>query len=264
MSVRAALLVIVCLLVAACGGGGTPAGSAASPTSGPAATPNSALLAELIGSGVALDDAAFLASTSFEVASTGPDNAKVVEHLISGDTVDFTVRIASAIGETPGLVSATSSTTADRLEVHLEYLVSTDGASEDILRSLDGIAAAGRRLAALGPLAAIRSADVSVVGVTVDWGISKVTSTLRDAAIRPMLEAAAPGQAGTLMKIVKAGFTAEKGAKLSDKLDSQLAELDKLAECAMNPTNPLTIKQYAEHLRIGTVSSRRSRMRETT
>lgn len=243
---RSVVAFVICLLLVACGGGATPLASSTSAPAGPGATPNPALLADLTASGVAADDAAFLASTSVEGASSGPGKAKIVEHLLSGDTTEFTVSIAAATGGTPGLVSATSSTTADRIEVHLEYLVSAEGMSDDVRQSLEGITAAARRVAALGDPGPVLTADVSVYQVLVDWATSKAESTARDSSIKAILESVTPGKAGLLMKLIKAGFTVEKGTKLSDKLDAQLAELDRLAECAMNPTNPLTKKQYAE------------------
>lgn len=243
---RATAAGFICLLLAACGGAGGPPASPTSGPAGPASTPSAALLAELTGSALEPDDLAFLAATTFEGTSSEPGKATIVEHLASGDTVEYTVRIAPATGGSPGLVSATSSTTADRIEVHLEYLVSADGMSAEVRQSLEGIAFAPRLMAAVGHAGPDLTAEVSVFQVGVDWSLSKAESTLRDTAIRAVLEAVAPGKGGELMALVKAGFTAQKGIKLNDKLTAQLAELDKLAECAMNPTNPLTKKQYAE------------------
>lgn len=243
---RSVFALALCFVVVACGGGGSPLSSAATVPAAPLQTPNASLLADLTASGLAPDDAAFLASTSVEATSAGPGKATIIEHLPSRDTTEFTVAIAPAAGGTPGLVSATSSTTADRIEVHLEYLVSTEGMSDDVRKSLEGIAAAGRQVAAIGDPPAALTAEVSIYQVLVAWATSKAESTLRDTSIQAILEKAAPGKGGLLMKLVKAGFTIDKGFKLGDKLDEQLAELDKLAECAMNPTNPLTIKQYAQ------------------
>lgn len=48
------------------------------------------------------------------------------------------------------------------------------------------------------------------------------------------------------MKIIGGGFTVEKGVEIGAELDTVLAELSKLEDCAKNPTNPLTQKQYQE------------------
>lgn len=254
-SVVAAIALAV--IVGGCGGGAGPLASAAVVPPGSAgssaATPPSAstsggtaaLIAELSAAGLGADDLAFLAATTFEASTTEPGTATVVEHLASGDTTTFTVSIAPATSGSPGLVSATSSTAVDRIEVHLEYLVGADGMPDDVRQSLEAIALVGGLMANrnAGPNL---TAEVSVYQVTVDWGISKVNSTLRDTSIKAFLEKVAPGKAGALMRLVKAGFTAEKGAALGDKLDAQLAELQALEECARNPTNPLTIKQYKE------------------
>lgn len=247
--------VIVAVSVVACGGGSGPL---ASPTPGaqgssPASTPGAAspaasdagILASLAGFDLAPDDLAFLAATTFDVTSDAPGSATIVEHLASGDTTTVSVAIAAATGGTPGLVSATSTTTNDRIEVQLQYLVSAEGMSDEVRQSLDGIASAGMAVANLAA-GQILTADVSIFQVTVNWATSKVSSTLRDTSIKAFLDKAVPGKAGDLMRLVKAGFAAEKGAALGDALDAQLAELEKLEECAKNPTNPLTIKQYEQ------------------
>ena len=158
--VPTSFVLVLMLVLAACGGGAGPVGSAtAAPAGSPstpasAATPKADLLTELSGLGLAADDLAFLTATTFDVTSSGPGSATVVEHLASGDTTTFTVSIAPATGGTPGLVSATSSTTDDRIEVHLKYLVSADGMSDEVRQSLEGIASAGLAVANLagGPI----------------------------------------------------------------------------------------------------------------
>lgn len=241
--------VIVAVTLGACGGGTGPTAilttTPPASASASALTPDAALLASLAGLGLAADDLAFLASTTFDVTSTTPGTANVVEHFVSGDMASFTVSIAPSTGGSAGLVSATSSTVGDRIEIHLEYLLGTAGMSEEVRQSLEGIASTGRLTADLRPVPLL-TAEVSVFGVTVDWAISKAKNTARDDAIKAILEKAAPGKGGMLMRLVKAGFTAEKGAAMGDKLDAQLAELDKLTECAKNPTNPLTVKQYEQ------------------
>lgn len=249
--VPASIVLVLMIVVTACGGGAGPAGSAtAAPSGWPSApasaeTPQADLLAALSSAGLAADDLAFLAATTFDVTSSGPGSATVVEHLLSSDTATFTVSIAPATGGTPGLVSATSSTTDDRIEVHLQYLVSADGMPDDVRQSLEGVASAGLAVANIagGP---ILTAEVSVFGVTVDWAISKGQSTVRDTAIKNIVEGALPGKAGIIMRLIKAGLTADKAALIGTKLGDQLAELDRLLECAKNPTNPLTIKAYQE------------------
>ena len=239
-------------LIAGCSGapqGTAPAASAVpgntvTPTV-PLSSPASTLLETLSPFDLAPDDLAFLAATTFEAPAAAAGTATVVGHLASGDTVTVTVSIAPADGGSPGLVTATSSTTPDRIEVHLEYLVAADGMSDEVRESLVGIVAAARAVANANARP-ILTAEVSVYKVGVDWTISKVSSTLRDTSIRAFLEKAAPGKAGDLMRLVKAAFAAEKGAALSAQLDAKLAELEKLEECARNPTNPLTIKHYDE------------------
>jgi hypothetical protein len=245
---RSVIALVVCFVLAACGSGpGTgPVASAASTPAGPAPTANAALFADLTAAGLPADDAMFLASTSVEVTSSGPGKATIVEHLLSGDTTEITVTITAATSGTPGLVTSSSTTTADRIEVHLEYLVSAEGISDEVRKSLEGVAAASRLIAAAGDSAPIVTAEVSIYNVVVSWVTSKASSTLRDMSIAALLETVAPGKVGILMKLIKAGFTVDKGLLLGEALDGQLAELEQLLECALHPTNPLTIKLYAQ------------------
>jgi hypothetical protein len=228
-------------------GSGGPADTGGPGASGPAATPDPAFLAELAGAGLAPEDLALLAATTFEGTTSGPGSATIVEHLGSGDTVTFTVTIAAASGGTPGLVSSSSATTEDRIDVHLEYLISADGMSDEVRASLDGVASARNTTPILvaGPLVA---AEPSIYQATLDWAINKAKGTVRDTAIKNILKGALPGKApGAIMGILKGGLTIERGAEIASKLNDQLAAIDRIEECAKDPTNPLTIKEFAEN-----------------
>ena len=77
--VPTSFVLVLVIVLAACGGGAGPVGSAtAAPAGSPsapalAATPTADLLAELSGAGLAADDLAFLAATTFDVVSAKGD-----------------------------------------------------------------------------------------------------------------------------------------------------------------------------------------------
>ena len=242
------LIVAAALLLAACGGAGPTATDAPTVTQPPSASSappvNQDLLAQLTAQGLPIDDATFLAATTVEAAEQDKRTALVVEHLASGDTVEFTVHVEPAAADEPGTVTATSTTSETGISVHLEYVVAADDLPADIRKALT--AGARPAVAALGGVATQLVASSSFFEVTVDWIVKKVESTVRDDAIKGVLQNVAPKQVGTIMKIIKAGFTVEKGVKVFDELDTLLEALGRLQGCAENPTNPLTRKQYEQ------------------
>jgi uncharacterized membrane protein YgcG len=199
------------------------------------------LFASLRVAGLPEEEATLLAATKVDVTTPDARSARVVQHLASGDTVEFTVAIEES-NDAPGIRSMASTSTGTQIDVHLEYVVSANGMPEDVLRQLSAVARPRQVAWAGGPLL---TGAASAFNVVVDWSLKKVESTLRDKSIQAVLEAAVPGQAGTLMKLIKAGFTVEKGVKIGAELDALLDKLDALADCAANPTNPLTQQEYA-------------------
>jgi hypothetical protein len=238
---RPGAVIALSLLVLACGGALSP-GSSHAPNVGSPLPANQDLLAQLTAAGLPIDDATFLAATTVEASETAKRTAHVVEHLASGDTIEFTVHVEPDAAGDPSSVSATSTTTDTEISVHLAFVVEADGLPSDVRDALT----AGARPAVADLDGSLLLADASLFDVTVDWILKKVESTIRDNAIKSVLQSVVPKQVGTIMKIIKAGFTVEKGVKVFDELDTLLEALDKLAECAENPTNPLTQKQYQE------------------
>jgi uncharacterized membrane protein YgcG len=246
---RGVPIIAVALLLAACSGGGSggAATSASGPTSAPTLialpSPNQDLLSQLTALGVPIDDATFLAGTTFEVTAPSDKSAHVVEQLASGDVVEFTVTVEPT-DLTPGTATATGSTTNDEIHVNFRYVVAAEDLPDDIRQLLT--AAAGHLALAAAGSAPVLTADVSFFQVTIDWALKKVQSTIRDSAIKAIVEKVSPNQVGPIMSILKAVGTISKLDELDQKLRDLLKKLQDLEDCAKNPTNPLTIKQYQQ------------------
>jgi len=242
-----ALIAILALLAGACGGGGVPstsASGAAGPGTSGTGFGGPEIQAQLVAAGMSPGDAAFLAATTTEVAVTGATSAKVTEHLASTDTVTFDVHIQAATGDGELGPSVQTTATPGGFEVHLSYLVLAEDLPDDVRQLFESAAGAGRPVAALaaGPMTAANSA----FQVFVDWAIQKGVDTMRDDAIKAIVEKLAPEDASIIVKLIKAGWTIQKGVSLGAELDAQLAELDALENCAKNPTNPLTQQLYKD------------------
>ena len=117
--------------------------------------------------------------------------------------------------------------------------------SYDDVRRLFTAAAGHPQVASAGG-GPILTADVSFVQVTIDWALKKVQSTIRDSAIAAIVAKVSPDKVGPIMSILKAAGTISKLDDLDQKLRTLLQKLADLEECAKNPTNPLTIKQYQQ------------------
>ena len=243
---RALLPVAVAMLVAACGGSVPSTGqpNASSVPGGPAPSVDANARDTLVAQGLPLEDATFLAATTYAVSSVDGKTEHVVEHLASGDTIEFTVKVAASSSDGPRAVTATSTTTDTETDVYLTYSVEADNLPSDVRDALT--AAAARQVVAAGEPPLALTADISFFEVTIDWALKKVESTLRDKGIKAVLSSLTPGNAGPIMGLIKAGFTIEKSAKIGAEVDELLAKLAELEDCAKDPTNPLTIKQYQQ------------------
>jgi hypothetical protein len=242
LSIRAGAVIGLALIVLACGGTVTPGSSVgATGASGPAPTVDAARRDTLVAGGLPLEDATFLAATTYEVTGVDDRTARVVEQLASGDTIEFTVNVAPAQSGAAGDATFTSMTTDTEISVFMRHVVDVTTLPDDVRQALT--AAAPREIAAIGWTPLLLAGE-SLIEVTINWILKKADSTIRDAGIEAVLKNIVPGQAGSLLKLIKAAFSVEKGIKITAELDALLTALDELEACAKEPTNPLTQQLY--------------------
>lgn len=266
MSLRVGVAAISCaLLLASCSS--DPVAEPTPPVEG--ATPGTgAPFAEdvpRLGPSTALDEAVraagFDAGTAFVAAETRSSldvvdsRSFVLTHdLPNGAVAELTYRLTPGSGDIAPEdgVTLTGAEEGDRYVMSLSYSIDADTLPADIReRVLGGTdpgsargAAGGTTVAGAVPRpAALRAQEArSTFDVVVDAVVNQAAETFQDSVV----DRTRSKPASVSWEAWKAGNKVWDAVNANDLVAQALAKVDALAACAENPSNPLTIKQYAE------------------
>ncbi len=205
------------------------------------------------------DDAtAYVASQTKSSLEVSDSHTFVVTHAFpNGATADLTYRLTAGTGKMkPGDGAAlTTQVNGDRYVVSMSYAIDAATLPDDIrsrVTSTGGTASGGSGGDAGGGLVVQpagfhppgRRADGSPS--TVDVVVAGVVSQAQESYIDTWTDRAGSKLATGSWEAWKAGNKVWDAVGASDMVSAALAKLDSLAQCAENPTNPLTKDQYAK------------------
>lgn len=239
------------MLLAACAS--TPPAapqSALIPTVDPNATADPALVAEFMDEGLSEGQAIFAALTRVDVQQLTPLSYRVTQSYPTGNSAEFTVTLTpdqSADPDAP--IRATYTDTGGEFGFRLEYFIAYDDMPDDVEAEIRGASAdthAPIRLAATGLTAlAPTAAEKSGVRVVVEGLVKEFRETAVSAFVEALDAALGPkAVADKLYNALKAGLSFKDAWALRVEHDKLMAKIDKLEECAKNPTNPVTKRAY--------------------
>lgn len=266
MSLRVGVAAISCaLLLASCSS--DPVAEPTPPVVG--ATPGTgAPFAEdvpRLGPSTALDEAVraagFDAGTAFVAAETRSSldvvdsRSFVLTHdLPNGAVAEVTYRLSPGTGATApdDGVTLDAEEEGDRYVLSLSYAIDADTLPEDIRDRLAAGSDGGSALRGTGgttvaaaagrPLAVRAQESPSTFDVVVDAVVNQAAETFQDSVV----DRTGSKPASVSWEAWKAGNKVWDAVNANDLVAQALAKVDALAACAENPSNPLTIKQYAE------------------
>ncbi len=231
-----------------------PTGPAPAPN--PEGTPDPAVVERLVEAGIEPDEAKFLALTTYEITQPAPDVAHLVMAYPWGDVYRAGIRarrvdasevkpfevLASSIE--PGEVSATYRYYVNLAELPPESFATLAAPASQGWHFTDFFMASAhaQRPQQLQPYSGPNAMDASSgwMEIAYTWAVSKLQGDARKAALKRVF-------GDKVAKGLGAIETAGKLTGISDEARKLLAELDRLRECAENPTNPLTKKQYEQN-----------------
>jgi hypothetical protein len=148
----------------------------------------------------------------------------------------------------------------DELRYQLRYAVDSAGLPEDlrdqVLTGLPILAEAGSsmttgtvRLLGLAPVGPVRGVFAADTPATVDVVVDGVISQGKSTAVGKFVEFGKQRgftKSASSYKAIKTGMKVWEAVQTNDLIASALDKLKALRECAENPTNPVTQKQYDE------------------
>ena len=258
----AAVLLTLLLGLSACGAAqragasGDAASSAADgPANGATEVPLPSADAEreaaLVAEGLEEGEAEFLALTTLESEALGENTYRVVATFPTGDEAELIITLEPDQTGDPADLELSHEVVGDDFEFRLAYLVPWDAIPEDLhdeIRNGETALAQPDAIRALFTPARIEvAADSAGVGVIVQGLVKSLYGQAASETAR-IIEGRLGGRidaSGTL-KMLKALEGVGNALGTSAEYLEVVRELDKLEECARNPTNPITQRAYRD------------------
>jgi hypothetical protein len=224
--------------------------SAPIPTVDPRASADPALVAKFMDEGLSEGQAIFAALTRVDVQQLTPLSYRITQSYPTGNNAEFTVTLTpDQTVDSDAPMTATYTATGGDFGFRLEYFIAYDDIPDDVEAEIRGPSAGTNvpiRLAdtGLGALA-LTAAEKSGIRVVVE-GLVKELADAAASAFAEALDQALGLKAGvdSLLNALKAGVSVDEALALRKEHGELMAKIDKLEECAKNPTNPVTKRAY--------------------
>jgi len=244
MRSRAAVLLgVVAILTGGCAGAGS---SASNPTLG---AYDQSFVDSLVAKGWGEPESIMLAMAKVEVVSADDHSAHVVETFPTGETADVAISVTPGGSGDPGVLQVSRAATGKGSSITLAYHVSSlaDITTRSVARAGPASFAALARYIVPLPVAPVAAEDGPGADVVVQAGFQKGAEAVFDAYVERMQAfLKAEGQVDPLVQSIKSIGSVFEALDLSKRYRKLMERIDAAEACAKNPTNPLTVKAYAD------------------
>ena len=200
--------------------------------------------------GVGEGAAVFLALTRTDVEPLGDHTARITHAFPTGNTADMTVTLFpdQVAAEPAAPPTVTELASDDGFAFRFEYHVPYEGMPQDVLEAIRGtgrplppVTYAGLRIT--GGQAAPGDGVTVVIEAEIKAFAGRATSTF----VRYLETRLGTGVTlDNLYKALKAGMSVKDSLALRAEFEALMGQIDKLEECARNPTNEVTRRTYRE------------------